>query len=474
VSVQNPQAGTWKAYVFTRVVGSTAYKGPVQLTVDSSKTAPAGTVTPASMQLAKGQTGTFTLHTQIPTQTGDTTDQIQISGNWAGGGAIPVILRSLIPATTSTPGAFSGTLTGGNGRGGPGQTLTYEFNVPSGVQNVALNVALTDPNYNLLGFLVSPEGFGLDTQTTVSAVDKNGAATAYGKTMQFFWRNPEAGHWRFLLEVNYNISGGQTSIPLTGTLRYNTVTVTARTLPNSSGTHLASGKAVVVPVHITNNGNTTKNYFVDARLTQMEQLYLGSVSNIAVPGTGLYLTVVPPETSSVFVAAQSLTSVPINFDVFPWLGDPDVIGTPGFNIYGHPSAQATVTGSEVTPGVWGVAPVVIGPTPHGNATPTTVDIGGLATTQTFDSQVTSTTGDQWANWVGASSAAYKPLTLAPGASGTINVTVTPSGSDGTAVTGNLYVDSAPVPDFSTQVGWYTFQGGDEVAALPYTYTIGAS
>jgi hypothetical protein len=333
---------------------------------------------------------------------------------------------------------------------------------------------LTDPNYNLLGFLVNPEGFGLDTQTTVSAVDKNGAATAYGKTMQFFWRNPEAGHWKFLLEINYNISGAQTSIPFTGRLAYNTVNVAAPTLPNNSSTHLASGKAVVVPVHITNNGNTAKNYFVDARLSQTEQLYLGSVTNIAVPGTSQYLTVVPPETTSVYMAAQSLTKVPITFDMSPWLGDPDLLGTPGFNIYGHPSADATVTGSEVTPGVWGVAPVVMGPTPQGNPTPTTVDIGGLATTETFDGQVTSTTGDQWANWVGASSTAFKPLTLAPGASGTIDVTITPSGNDGTAVTGNLYVDTAPVPDFTTEVGWFTFAGADEAAALPYSYTIGAS
>jgi hypothetical protein len=472
VSVRNPASGTWKAYIFTRVTGGTAYSGPVQFTAASSKLVSAGSVSPNSMQLAKGQTGHFTLHTNIPSQSGDASYYIQVSGNHSGGGAVPVILRSEIAATTSTPGQFSGTLTGGNGRGGIGQTLTYEFTVPTGVHDLALNTALTDANYNLLGFLVNPEGFGLDTQTTVSAVDKNGNVTAYGKTMQFFWRNPEPGNWRFVLEINYNTSGAQTSLPFTGTLAYNSVNVTAPTLPNSAGTHVPSGQALVVPVHITNTGNTTKSYFVDARSNTTSQLYLGATS-MTVPGNHQFVTVIPPETTSASVTSQSLTSVPVNFDFSPNWGDPDTQGTPGVNIFGHPAADATVTGTELTPGLWQASPTVIGPTPGGNAVSTTMDIGGLATTQSWDNTVTSSTGDIWANLVGASSAAYKPLVLAPGASGDINVTIKPTAADGTGVAGTLYVDTfSASPDFSTTTGfWFTGAGGDEVTALPYSYTV---
>ena len=475
VSVQAPAAGTWKAYVFTRVVGSTAYSGPVQFTAASSKLVMAGTVSPTSRKLAQGQTGKFILHTQIPAASGDAGYSLRVHGNWSNGGVIPVFLRSEIPATVSTPGTFSGTLTGGNGRGGPGQTLTYEFNVPNGVHDLALNTSMSDSGYNLLGFLVNPEGYALDTQTTIASVDKNGAITAYNKTLQFFWRNPEPGSWKFVLDLNYFASGLQTSLPFMGTLAYNTVNVTAPTLPNSASTNLPSGQAVAVPVQITNTGNTTENYFVDARLAQTTELYLGS-TEITVPGNKQFVTVIPPETTSASITSQSLTSVPINFDFSPNYGDPDVAGTPGFNIFGHPAADATVSSSELTPGLWEASPTIIGPTPNGGPASTVADLGGLATTQAFDGAVTSTSGDFWANAAGASTAPYKPLALAPGASGTITVTVKPNAAAGTVVAGNIYVDTlAASPDFSTTTGfWFTGAGGDEVTALPYTYTVSAS
>ena len=54
-----------------------------------------------------------------------------------------------------------------------------------------------------------------------------------------------------------------------------------------------------------------------------------------------------------------------------------------------------------------------------------------------------------------------PITLNPGQTGTITVTITPSGASGTVVRGTLYIDNF---DFFTEAG-------DELAALPYAYTI---
>lgn len=54
-----------------------------------------------------------------------------------------------------------------------------------------------------------------------------------------------------------------------------------------------------------------------------------------------------------------------------------------------------------------------------------------------------------------------PLTLAPDQSGTIMVTITPTGAPGTVVSGDLFIDSF---DFFTLAG-------DELTNLRYHYTI---
>jgi len=63
-------------------------------------------------------------------------------------------------------------------------------------------------------------------------------------------------------------------------------------------------------------------------------------------------------------------------------------------------------------------------------------------------------------------ASVAPLILNPGQSGVINVTITPAGPSGRQVTGTLYVD-----DLLTGVPPYGQFSGDELAGLPYSYTI---
>lgn len=90
-----------------------------------------------------------------------------------------------------------------------------------------------------------------------------------------------------------------------------------------------------------------------------------------------------------------------------------------------------------------------------------------ATTKLFDPAVSSATGDLWL--VALNPAAFgslAPVTINPGQSATINVTITPSGPSGTVISGKLYVD--------TYVGYlppYLATTGDELAAIPYAYTV---
>jgi hypothetical protein len=91
-----------------------------------------------------------------------------------------------------------------------------------------------------------------------------------------------------------------------------------------------------------------------------------------------------------------------------------------------------------------------------------------ATMKDFDPAVTSPTGDFWLFSTG-SGPAFTPVVLNPGQSITVNVTITPTGSPGTVVSGTLYVD-----DYLSAVAPDGIPAGNEVAGLPYTYTVGAA
>ncbi len=60
------------------------------------------------------------------------------------------------------------------------------------------------------------------------------------------------------------------------------------------------------------------------------------------------------------------------------------------------------------------------------------------------------------------------MVIDPGQTATINVTITPSAASGTVVSGNLYVDV-----FASAVPYLDNSSGDELAALPYEYTVGS-
>jgi hypothetical protein len=125
-------------------------------------------------------------------------------------------------------------------------------------------------------------------------------------------------------------------------------------------------------------------------------------------------------------------------------------------------AVATVRAAEVTPGPWQLVASGVGPFPPDGSPPATADVRTVGHCRTFDPTVTSSTGDTWLSAVQASPPPFTPLVLQPGQTGTITVTFTPSGPSGTVVAGQLFVD-----DFSEAA-----DTGEELTAIPYTYTIG--
>jgi hypothetical protein len=446
VEVHNPIAGTWTAVIFT--VSNAPYFGPVKFSFSTEKFHSAGTVSPSSRTLAPGQSGTF----QVSVATGQAGDEglkLHLGTGSATDGSIPIVLRALVPVSASG-GSFSGTLTGGANSFNAGQEFTYQFNVPSGEPSLNLGLHLADPNYGLEGFLIAPDGQPLDAQTTAND------NLAPGPTMQFFHGSPAAGLWTAVLLVALPVDGTHLTEPFTGSVTFTAPSVTSTGVPNSAGTVLPAGQPATATITVTNTGNISKDFFADPRLNgKVPQELLGTdVNNVTLP---LSLNaqpnwLVPTNTNALAVAAQG--TVPITMDVSWAFGDPDFLGISAGN-----NSAAALVASEIAPGFFFALPEATGPFTAG--TTGTVNLAAVANTNPFDSAVTSTSGDVWAQSVNAS-APYSPLTLAPGQTGTITLTITPSAPKGTVVHGFIGVDTLNLATAA----------GDELVNIPYTYTVG--
>jgi hypothetical protein len=108
----------------------------------------------------------------------------------------------------------------------------------------------------------------------------------------------------------------------------------------------------------------------------------------------------------------------------------------------------------------------VGPYPPAGAPKETVAARVTAVTQAFDTTVSSGADDLWQVGLKFSRFYY----LAPGQSTEIEVTITPTGPVGTVINGTLYVDDFTLESFVGTFG--VLPDADEVAALPYSYTVG--
>ena len=476
VSVRNPPAGVWTAIIWTRANTNTgSYFGTVRLAIHGSRFVTTGTVRPAAVTLSPGHSATFTVTTRTPTGAGNRDEEIVFpapSGTTSLLGAIPVSVRALVPLTRAG-GTFSGTLTGGNGRfGSPGQTLSYQFDVPAGLHDLDLGLRIVDPSSNLEGGLVDPAGQPIDVQTMAGAIGSSGTPSFYTSTMQFYRRDPMAGRWLFVLLINDMIGSAATSQTFHATIAFNGVRILTHGIPNSARTVLRAGKPVNAAILVANTGLTVKDYFLDPRLatSAIVPLQAPDSYSVTLPITGSQVLppfVVPPGVNTLIITAHAPS--PVAFDAAPVSGAPPFGGTGSPDIYqssgssvdptsGDYVAVVTVRAPEVAPGLWQAVPEQLGPFGTAGAAPSTVDVTASAIGQPFDRQVATSTGDIWSPFADR----YRPLTLPSQHEGEIELRITPSGVPGTVVHGFLYLDT-----FNANS-----ESGDELAAIPYTYTIG--
>jgi hypothetical protein len=466
VDVREPIQGTWTGVIFCDVKAVGGTNGTIPWQVSTERFAPFAAVSPAIFLLNPGQSRTLEVTAATPSTPGDSSGSIVLTSTGGGSdnnvgfesNSIPVTLRSYV--NLSRGGPFQGTLTGGNGRPpGEGQVNYYAFKVPPGHSSITANVSLKNDISDTVGtYLISPDGTALGFGQN----NLNGTNTA---SLTAYTLNPVAGTWTLVVEFAGAVVGDEVSQPFTGNIRLDDVSVRASGLPNSATTTLAAGVPVTIPVRITNNGAAPEAFFIDARLNSSTVTTLAPLDQAS--GLSLPLTVAPPQwlvptqTSGVQVSATA--SLPIEFDYGPGQGDPDLLSTKSTS----PVGSYTPSGGRVQPGVWLMVPDELGPYPA-PAPAGTVSASFNATIKSFDPSVTSSSGDLWLAAVNPGVLdTFTGVVINPGQTATINVTITPSGAPGTVVSGSIYVD-----DVVGDLPPYGQLSGDELAAIPYKYTIG--
>ncbi|HEX3778758.1 MAG TPA: protease inhibitor I9 family protein [Pseudonocardiaceae bacterium] len=480
VDVRFPTAGRWTAEIYSISAADGGTVGKVSFEADTQNTTGYGSVSPSVLHLAPGQTSSVTVTENTPTTPGDADGSVVLNAGAGGQTSVPIILRSLVSANGS--GAFNGTLTGGNGRQTDlGQENFYQIDVPAGKRDLDANVALTnDVGDSVVAFLIDPQG-------NVVATGNNALTTAYDPAARnatqhnvlqtdLYARNPQPGRWTLAVNFVGAIVGDELSQPFTGNLTFNKVDVKAAGLPDSPATTLPAGKPVTVQVAVHNTGNAPEDYFVDPRLSGLSNLELAGISpisNVALPFPGGNSTpawLVPSETVGAAVVATA--TLPVTFDYGPFAGDPDLPPL----VTGKTAVGAT-TGNPLPAGAWAADPAEIGPAgPNGWPTGS-VNFNFYAVTKAFDPNATSTATDLWATSV-TPATSFTIVTVNPGQTVDIPVTITPTGKKGSVVSGTAYVDEF-IATGTPEINAINFTdnanfepNADELVGLPYSYRIG--
>jgi hypothetical protein len=474
LQIANPAAGTWTAYVYSRASDHGGYIGPVLFGVSAARYTSFGTVRPSSATLKPGQAVAVQVKTRTPAQPGDASGAIVVQSSGTRGGSttpttVPVTLRSLIPAGNQT---FSGTVAGGNGRAPiSGQEFFYQLDVPAGQPELNATITVQDPGNQFGAYLIDPQGEAVAYATNVVPGATPSSPPDNQVGAQLHTLSPAPGRWRLAVVFAPAVSGNSLSSPFEVSVNEQAVPASAGGLPNAAATQLTAGQAYTYNVTVKNTGTAPEMFFGDARLPGSTSFTLGAVSgasdNLPV-NDNLPVYLVPTNSTQFQAQATTTGSTPLLFESQFVGGDPDLASTVGT------TASLSFADNPVATGEWDVLPVEYGTFGTTGPPSETATTSASVVTSPFDTTVSSPTGDLESDSANpaTSLASFQPITVAPGQTATIPVTITPSGASGTKVTGTLYLDDTAYFEFgSIQDAVVNYPQADQVAALPYQYTI---
>jgi hypothetical protein len=463
IDVRAPAPGVWTGVASSVAGFDGGVNGTIPWRVATQRFTGFGDVQPPAFFLQPGQSQMVHVTATLPARAGDAAGSIVIGSNLGGSdpnvgaerGSIPVTLRAMVDIADG--GSFGGVLTGGNGRPPSiGQLGYFEFHIGRGHRSIMAKVSLAnDPATNVGAYLVAPDGQAL-------GFGQNESLDATSKTLTAYTLNPVPGMWTLVIDFMGPVVGNELADPFSGRITLDNTRATATGLPDSPRRLLKRGTTLTVPVKITNTGNESEDYFIDARLAKKATIVLDSLDGqeFLLPLEVQPEWFVPTQASSARVTAKA--SRPVEFDWSPAQGDADLIAPPSPG--NRAAGTFTPAGGTVQPGNWVASPDEIGPYPHG-AKAATVIMAMTVTAKPFDPAVTTDVGDLWLTSINVT-APFSGLMIDPGKSGVIDVKIRPSGKPGTVVRGFLYVDDAvlTLPPYGQTTG-------DELVAIPYAYTI---
>jgi hypothetical protein len=486
VEVADPPAGKWTALFFTDQnsarTSTTGTSGTVHWDASTWRYARAATMSPPSLTIAPGRTATATMTLTDPRSAGDSNESVVVSSA-DGQTTVPVTVRTMVPVS-ATGGTFKGVLTGGNGRfGSDAQTNTYFFRAPAGERDLDASVTLrNDPGELLVGYLVAPDGQTLGSSSNYTAETVGSRLVRrISRYLQMYNLEPQAGQWELVLQWDNPVTGNELAEPFSGAVRFDQVR-TSSALPTSTSRTLVKGRTASFEIHLVNTGVAPGAYFADPRLDQTTTVELpdldGNMQVLQLPLSLVPLYMVPTGTTQLTATASTLTGTePATLDLLRVIGDPNI--SSGTAMAGTSASRTGTSESvslsepEVSQGIWGVQLMERGPFSSGGEPKELVALKVAVTTRAIDPAVRPGTFDLWQLAFSTSAeniASPKVDYVAPGRSLTLNVEITPTAAVGTQVSGTLYIDDLT---FATSAIGLMLPNADEVAALPYSYTVAA-